>query len=651
MNTFRRIIGLLLLLITGSFQMQAQQALVDSLEQRLRTNLPDTVRAKDMIYQAMYMEPVNIDSAHQLYSKAVEFAMSKQLWYHAGLALRYQATPYYMQGQHEKELQNIQRAEKLFLQSSQPDAKKELAATYGNFANYYRAREKFDSAIYYHLKTIRIQEENKLHGKLLISYINIAMIYQQIKLLDKQKEYLDKSIKLAKQLNEKSGLFLSYLQASQYYTEAKDYPAAKKHIDSARNYFYEPIDFSRKYTFYLLTALSFQNLKLNDSATVYYERAYELAKSNQSKWNMIEPLLQLGNIKAKQKFYMQAETYLKEGINYAESLQARTQLKDGLQYLSELYTATGRYKEAMEVYQTHIRHKDTLLNEKQRKYILELEEKYEAGKKDVQLQLQEAKIRQQRNQNYALVAGAAALLIVLLLSLRTYRQKQKLQQQRINELETEQKLMATEAVLKGEEQERTRLAKDLHDGLGGMLSGIKYSLNTMKGNLIMTPDNAQAFERSIDMLDNSIKEMRRVAHNMMPEVLLRYGLDAALKDYTTEINNSGITHVVYQSMGEENKQLSQTSLLALYRVVQELISNAIKHAAASEVLVQLFWENGKLVVNVEDNGKGFDAALLEQTEGMGWKNIRSRIELLRGTIDIHSAPGKGTSVNLEFLQL
>lgn len=651
MNTFRRIIGLLLLLIAGSLQIRAQQALVDSLEQRFQTNLPDTTRAKDMIYLAMYMEPVDMGKAHQLYSKAVEFAINKKLWYYAGVALRYEATPYYLESQYQKVLQNIQRAERLFLQSDHYNAKNELAANYGNFANYYRSLEKFDSAIYYHLEAIRIQDKNKYHSKLLISYINIAMIYQQIKLLDKQKEYLDKALNLAKELNEKTGLFLAYLQASHYYTEAKNYPAAKKHIDSARNHFYEPIDFSRKFTFYLFTAVSFQNLKLNDSATVYYERAYELAKSNQSKWNMIEPLLQLGNIKANQKGYAEAETYLKEGINYAESVAARTQLKDGLLYLSELYTATGRHKQALEVYQKHIRQKDTLLNEERRKYILELEEKYVAEKKDVQLQLQQEKIRQQRNQNYALAASAVALLIVLLLSFRTYQQKQKIQQQRINELETEQKLLATEAVLKGEEQERTRLAKDLHDGLGGMLSGIKYSLNTMKGNLIMTPDNAQAFERSIDMLDNSIKEMRRVAHNMMPEVLLRYGLDAALKDYTTEINNSGITHVVYQSMGAENKQLSQTSLLALYRVVQELMNNAMKHAAASEVLVQLFWENEKLVVNVEDNGKGFDAALLEQSAGMGWKNIRSRVELLKGTIDIHSEPGKGTSVNIEFSAL
>ena len=116
-------------------------------------------------------------------------------------------------------------------------------------------------------------------------------------------------------------------------------------------------------------------------------------------------------------------------------------------------------------------------------------------------------------------------------------------------METEKKLTATEAVLKGEEQERTRLAKDLHDGLGGMMSGIKYSLQTMKKNLIMTPENQQAFERSMDMLDSSINEMRRVAHNMMPEALVKFGLDTALNDFCDDVNQSGALQVSYQSIG------------------------------------------------------------------------------------------------------
>src|SRR5205085_9597207 len=188
---------------------------------------------------------------------------------------------------------------------------------------------------------------------------------------------------------------------------------------------------------------------------------------------------------------------------------------------------------------------DSAVNIEAKKNITELEKKFETEKKESQIKqleadkkVQQLSIDRKNIVNYVLIAGSLAVLVISLLSYRNYNQKQKLQQQRINEMETIQQLATTEAVLKGEEQERTRLAKDLHDGLGGMLSGIKYSFQTMKGNLVMTPENNQAFERGMDMLDSSIKEMRRVAHNMMPEVLVKFGLDAALKDFCNDIQQT-----------------------------------------------------------------------------------------------------------------
>jgi len=261
--------------------------------------------------------------------------------------------------------------------------------------------------------------------------------------------------------------------------------------------------------------------------------------------------------------------------------------------------------------------------------------------------VQQLSIRQKNTLNYILISSAVLLLIISLLSYRNYKQKQKLQQQRISELETQQQLTATEAVLKGEEQERTRLAKDLHDGLGGMLSGIKYSFNTMKGNLVMTPENNQAFERSMDMLDSSIKEMRRVAHNMMPEALVKFGLDTALKDFCSDINNSGALAVSYQSIGLENLQIDQTTAITVYRIVQELINNTMKHAAAKTALVQVTKSNGQLTVTVEDDGKGFDTAVLSRSKGIGWSNIQNRVEFLKGTLDVQSEKEKGTSVHIE----
>ena len=270
-------------------------------------------------------------------------------------------------------------------------------------------------------------------------------------------------------------------------------------------------------------------------------------------------------------------------------------------------------------------------------------------KKESQIKLQEAQLNQKATLNYFLIGGSVALLLISLLGYHNYKSKRILQQARIDELEAEKKLMAAEAVLKGEEQERTRLAKDLHDGLGGMLSGIKHSLNIMKGNLIMTPDNAQAFERSLDMLDGSIKEMRRVAHNMMPEVLVRYGLDTALKEYCREITQSGVMRTTYQSIGMKAVIMEQTTAVAIYRIVQELVNNTIKHASANKMLVQVHVSSQEnlLTLTVEDNGRGFDSAVLKNSPGIGWSNILNRVEFLKGKIDVNSSQDKGTSVLIE----
>jgi two-component system NarL family sensor kinase len=142
-----------------------------------------------------------------------------------------------------------------------------------------------------------------------------------------------------------------------------------------------------------------------------------------------------------------------------------------------------------------------------------------------------------------------------------------------------------------------------------MLSGIKFSFQTMKGNMVMTPDNQQAFERSMDMIDSSIKEMRRVAHNMMPEALVRFGLNTALKDFCNEINQSGALQINYQSIGLENEQVEQTTAVNIYRIVQELINNTLKHAAAKTAIVQVSKKGDSFSITVEDDGKGFDPKL------------------------------------------
>lgn len=318
------------------------------------------------------------------------------------------------------------------------------------------------------------------------------------------------------------------------------------------------------------------------------------------------------------------------------------------------YSNAGNYKRAYELRTQLLNFTDSLITLQDHNHILLFDAAYQSMFKEKQIlqlvsdkKMQQVSIKQKSTLNYILVGSAVILLLVSILSYRNYKHRQKLQQQRISELETQQQLTATEAVLKGEEQERTRLAKDLHDGLGGMLSGIKFSFNTMKGNLIMTPENAQAFERSMDMLDSSIKEMRRVAHNMMPEALVKFGLDTALKDFCTDINKSGALQISYQSIGLENVTIEQTTAITIYRIVQELINNVMKHAAAETAIVQVSKSDHQLTVTVEDDGKGFDTSIIKGKTGMGWTNIQNRVDFLKGKLDVNAEAGKGTSILIE----
>ena len=321
----------------------------------------------------------------------------------------------------------------------------------------------------------------------------------------------------------------------------------------------------------------------------------------------------------------------------------------------------GNYKISAEYYSKTVTLSDSLFKTSTSEKIAEAEARYQNEKKQkeiIQLQkdkeIQSLSIKQKSTLNYILVGSLAALLIVGFLSYRNIRHRQQLakqqdelQQQQIRELEKDKQLVAVDSLLKGQEEERSRLAKDLHDGLGGLLSGVKFSISNMKDNLVMTPDNMAVFERSLDMIDTSIKELRRVAHNMMPEMLTKFGLDEALKEYCNTINATKLITVKYQSHGMEAR-LDKSVEIIIYRIIQELLNNTMKHAAATETFVQVIREGNRLNVVVEDNGKGFDSNLDSNNIGAGLTNVRSRVDYLKGQLAIHAKQGKGTLVNIEF---
>ncbi|HEX5025564.1 MAG TPA: ATP-binding protein [Agriterribacter sp.] len=629
----------------------AQQHLVDSITKELQQPMPDTSRAVSMMRLAIDYELVDTSKAYKAYREAIDFARKKKLYYNLGRIYQNQSVLYGNGGNDALSIASLDSAIIFYQKSDQPGAKKFEAGAYSDIANRLKNQNDYKQALQYYLKGIDILEKAGLDAELVTVYCNVSTLFGDIREPAKQNEYAKKAVASAIKTGLRQKKFMAYIILANSYIMQDDNLSAKKSIDSAGKNFDELTFINNAdilFSYHLVSAQVYKKMDQLDSAFSGFQKSLEVSEKYNYSYGKAESQLQMGGVAIMQKKYDEAEIYLLAGIDEAKTINYFGILDDGYKYLSDLYAVTGRHKLAYEYFQKYKEVADSVLNLDSKKYLTELEKKYESEKKDKQIILQQSQLQKRKMINYVLIGSASAILIISLLSYRNYRQQQKLQQQRIAELETLQQLTATEAVLKGEEQERTRLAKDLHDGLGGMLSGIKYSFNTMKGNLIMTPENNQAFERSMDMLDSSIKEMRRVAHNMMPEALVKFGLDTALKDFCHEINQSGALQVSYQSIGLENAAIEQTVAITVYRIIQELLNNTMKHAAAKSAIVQVTKSNGRLSVTVEDDGKGFDTALLKGVKGIGWSNIQNRVEFLKGDVDVQSSGEKGTSVFIEF---
>lgn len=512
----------------------------------------------------------------------------------------------------------------------------------------YRYLGDFKKSVDYQIIAIKSFERLKNYQSLVNSYYNLSLFYKDINDYKNELESSKKALTYAKLANSKEALFIANVALLQSYIFLQDIKNAKVARNNAQvNYSvaYQP---TKLIAYHLISGVLNMNLRELDKANIDFKNSLLIAQENQMNFSIVQSKMQLSRVLALQKKFAEAERILKSSeveVNKTNEINQKLIL---LENYARLYMDWGKYKEALEYNIKNTELGDSIISLDNKNYIASLEKKYETEKKDNQIKLQQVTISQKNTLNYILIIGAVALLVIGFLGYRNYTNKQKLQQQRINELETEKQLTATEAVLKGEEQERTRLAKDLHDGLGGMLSGIKYSFQHMKGNLIMTPDNAQAFERSMDMLDSSIKEMRRVAHNMMPEALVKFGLETALKDFCADVNTTSALQVSYQSIGMENVTLDNTTSITIFRIVQELLNNTMKHAAARTAVVQLSKTENNVSITVEDDGNGFDLNILSKVEGIGWNNIYNRVEFLKGKLDVKSEKDSGTSVHIEF---
>ena len=646
---------ILLLPLLLALQVTAQQKIIDSIEKELKGNIPDTVRALSMMRLAINYEGVDTAKAGKAYRDAIAFGVSKKLNFLTGRIYDNQGILLTTRGLYAMARASFDSAMYYLDHSDHPDAFFRKGSVYNGLANVARYENDYQKSVEYQLKNVAILEKVDRPANLINSYLNLGNFYKEMYQYEKQEEYAKKALAIANRTGRKEHYFKSYMFLVFALTMQNEYQKAKPYLDSSKKYYSESENHDVLVSYHLIAGLLYMNLNELDSAMETFKNCLAIAEQYKSVFSIHQSRMQIGRVLTMQKKFSEAERVLLSVLDDVKATNEAAQFNVVYDNLSRLYEAWGNYEKAFRYYKQFKEISDSISSEQNKQYASGLEVKYETEKKENKIKeleaeqkIQQLSIRQKNTLNFILLGSAIAILIISLLSYRTYKQKQRLQQRRIDELEKEKQLAATEALLKGEEQERTRLAKDLHDGLGGMLSGIKYSFQIMKGNLIMTPDNQQAFERSMDLLDSSIKEMRRVAHNMMPEALVKFGLNTALKDFCNDINRSGALEVSYQSIGLENAEIDQTTAITIYRIVQELINNTMKHAAAKTAIVQVGkTSDGKISITVEDDGKGFDPVIIQEVKGMGWSNIYSRVRYLKGKVDVRSEAGKGTSVLIE----
>lgn len=440
----------------------------------------------------------------------------------------------------------------------------------------------------------------------------------------------------------------------------RNFKQAREYLDSARNIVPE-VSYSTTVPYYYRTEfLYYRHQKDKVKALKNYEIALHSAKKLNDAYLMTDLNFEMYAFYRDFGDFQKAKHYLE--------LSQQTRPYNMLRNIGLYHYEMAKTEYELQNYKNAYGHMDSVAIVLDSLYITDvatkiqkLELEHETTEKEneilrLQASNQSKELQLSKNRTWQLILGSGFILAISG-ALFTWRiskknkkllyQSEKLHQEELRSLKQREKLRQFDAMLQGQEAERNRLAKDLHDGLGGLLAGVKLKLSAIESKTYKKNHSEESndVEDVIQQLDYSVDELRRIAHNMMPESLRYGGLIPALCDLCRYMS-SPEQHVTFQDLGV-NDHYPEQLRIAAYRVVQELITNAIKHAEANNIIVQCSELDGWLFITIEDNGKGMDLKKHEQEKGLGLINIENRISLLNGIVETLSAPGEGTTVNIQ----
>ncbi|WP_108805545.1 MULTISPECIES: sensor histidine kinase [unclassified Aquimarina] len=506
---------------------------------------------------------------------------------------------------------------------------------------------RIDSSLHYTLKKIALIEKDN-HYDLGISYTIMAKNFYLVKDFSKALVYINKSLDHFSEESKKPETAISraYILKSKILLDLNRYEKVESTLDIVTDLIKKKnsIDYGLKIQtlrsklywktkqFHKLPSFDIDS---NDYKKVSSHTFFNFYLTNleqnisKKKWTESKILItrlnallpSISDLSYKQSFYKLSSLYW-----------------EGIKDFEKSYSTQNQYLKIKET-----------INTRQQTYIAyDLDQKYQLAKKNEEIARKEFTIKEQENQllkkekdQIYLTLSIISAILAFITLLFIYKQRQKIKNNEILALQKQQEIVKLEALIKGEEKERNRLGQDLHDGINGDLSVIKYKITSIESSQLMEKEK-QFHSEAIELLDNTVEQIRLISHNLAPSILQDFNLTQAIQQLCDKINSTYTVNINFQYFGH-HLVLEQEKEISIYRIIQELVNNIIKHANATEAIVQINNHNNRLYITVEDNGKGFD--LDTKSYGIGLQNIKSRVSFLNADLEISSCD-QGTSIHI-----
>lgn len=608
----------------------AQPSLVDSIL-ALPADSNKIIALSDLGYN---YRSIDQDSAIMFGEQAIE--LGESLGHKKGIAQAYNDISIVYMDRSEYDQANEYLHRSLVLRQEIQDSSGQ-AAVYSKLAQISQEQFKLKEALAFNLKALPYYERNgpPVHFATMLN--NIAIIHNNMREYDLAIETHIRALAIRTEIDHKVGIGTSHGNLANSYLYRKDTAVAIQHYNEA-------IDIFRKLDWPKALAVQLHNLAgvlLNtgkpEEAQSLFQEALQIRLAENDQKGTASTLVGLGKTYLQFHQFDKARNALLRSLNISRSINTLSESISAYETLYRLYAQMNKGDSALLYFDRFTALRDSVFNADLSSEVAQMRTKYETAQKEREnLMLQVANSRQR----YTLMALSAGLLLVIgIAAFLIYRRKAH-EKRRISEARVQEKEEGLKAVLLGQETERRRIARDLHDSVGQSLSGAKMAWQNLLAELPMaTTEQKQKAQATTQLLDAANAEVRSISHQMMPRALQETGLVPAMQDLLdSAFGNGSIQHSLEHHNADG--RFPEEVEIGLYRVCQELINNIIKHSEATEVSVQLIHSKKNLVLIVEDNGKGFESH--ETKDGIGLLNIRSRMDTVHGNVNFEPSPESGT---------